>query len=129
MQESTTSGPTHELLLALAGRVDDDLLVWVRELVAVGEDTRAVEMVTAALAADRAALPGPLRADLVAVARTVRIDLDADAALAPAAPGGPDEYQHRFTATAPAAPTASPRPCAACRPACSTAATRSWSGA
>ena len=32
----------------MAGRVDDDLLAWARELVAVGEDTRAVELLTAA---------------------------------------------------------------------------------
>ena len=55
---------THELLLAIAGRVDDDLLAWARELVAVGEDTRAVELVTAGLSADRVALPAAVRAAL-----------------------------------------------------------------
>ena len=43
----------HELLLALAGRLDDDLLAWARELVAVGEEGQAVELATAALAAER----------------------------------------------------------------------------
>ena len=33
--------PIHELLLRLAGRVDDDLLADARELVAVGEDGHA----------------------------------------------------------------------------------------
>ena len=46
-----TSGTTHDLLLALAGRVVDDLLRWARELVALGEDARAVEMLTASLVA------------------------------------------------------------------------------
>ena len=88
---------THELLLAIAGRVDDDLLAWARELVAVGEDTRAVELVTAGLSADRVALPAAVRAAAVEAATTARIDLDADATLAPAA-AGETETDHRFTA-------------------------------
>jgi hypothetical protein len=88
---------THELLLAIAGRVDDDLLAWARELVAVGEDTRAVELVTAGLSADRVALPAAVRAAAVAAATTARIDLDADAALAPAT-SDETETEHRFTA-------------------------------
>jgi hypothetical protein len=88
---------THELLLALAGRVDDDLLAWARELVAVGEDTRAVELVTAGLSADQVALPATVRAATVETARAARIDLDVDATLPPAATGDPDT-EHRFTA-------------------------------
>ena len=43
--ETQDSGPAvrpdaHELLLELAGRLDDDLLAWARELVAVGEEGR-----------------------------------------------------------------------------------------
>ncbi len=87
---------THELLLALAGRVDDDLLAWARELVAVGEDARAVELVTAGLCADRVALPAAVRAATVEAATTARIDLDADAALPPAADDDPGPG-HRFT--------------------------------
>ena len=34
----------HDLLLDLAGRVDDDLLAWARELVAVGETQHAFEV-------------------------------------------------------------------------------------
>jgi len=90
-----TSGPTHDLLLALAGRVDDDLLAWSRELVAVGEEARAVELVTAGLAADGVALPGAVRAALVAAARSARTDLDADAVLPPA---GPDDAEQGRTA-------------------------------
>ena len=52
-----TSASPHDLLLRLAGRVDDDLLTDARELVAVGEDGHALELVTAALAADGTALP------------------------------------------------------------------------
>ncbi|MGQ0577215.1 MAG: hypothetical protein ACT4RN_23880 [Pseudonocardia sp.] len=71
----------HELLLTLAGRVDDDLLAWARELVAVGEEGRGVELLTAALVADRVALPEPVRTALVTAARAARSVLDADAAL------------------------------------------------
>jgi hypothetical protein len=95
MDETTAPGSPHDLLLRLAGRVDDDLLADARELVAVGEDGHALELVTAALAADGAPLPPSVRAELVAAARTARIDLDAEAALAPAAS---DSAAHRFTA-------------------------------
>ena len=96
MDETTAPGSPHELLLRLAGRVDDELLADGRELVAVGEDGHALELVTAALAAEGATLPTSVRAELVAAARTARIDLDADTALAPAAP---DTTAHRFTAS------------------------------
>jgi hypothetical protein len=88
---------THELFLRLAGRVDDDLLADARELVAVGEDGHALELVTAALAADGTPLPPAVRAELVTAAAAARIDLDAEAGLAPAAP---DTTAHRFSATA-----------------------------
>ncbi|MCW2722224.1 hypothetical protein [Pseudonocardia sp.] len=94
---------THDLLLALAGRMDDDMLAWARELVAVGEDTRAVELVAAGLAADRVALPTTLRSALVDAAGALRTDLDAAAALAPATSDDDtsDYTEHRFTATHP----------------------------
>ena len=97
MDETTAPGSPHDLLLRLAGRVDDDLLADARELVAVGEDGHALELVTAALAADGAALPPSVRAELVAAARAARIDLDAEAALAPAASDG---LAHRFSTQA-----------------------------
>lgn len=72
MQDETTPETTHDLLLALAGHVDDDLLAWTRELVAVGEDAHAVELLSATLVADRTALPAPVRAGLLFGGKTVR---------------------------------------------------------
>ena len=86
----------HELLLALAGRLDDDLLAWARELVAVGEEGQAVELATAALAAERVALPPALRAAAVAAARAAHTDLNVERELAPAVPD--DATGHRFDA-------------------------------
>ncbi len=96
MDDRTTGASPHELLLALAGRIDDDLLAWCRELVAVGEDGHAVELLTATLIADRTVLPARARAAVVAAARAARTDLDADAALVAAE----TEYgtPHRFDA-------------------------------
>jgi hypothetical protein len=88
----------HELLLGLAGWLDDDLLAWARELVAVGEEGQAVELVSAALAAERVALPPAVRTAVVAASRAAYTDLDADAELAPAAVG--DVTGHRFDASA-----------------------------
>jgi len=76
---------SENLLLVVAGRVDDDLLTWARELVALGDDARAVDLLAAALIADQVVLPAPARAAVVAAARARRSVLDADATLAPAA--------------------------------------------
>jgi hypothetical protein len=84
----------HDLLLALAGRLDDDLLAWARELVAVGEEGQAVELAATALAAEEVALPPAVRAAIVAAARAAHTDLDAARALAPAA--ADDGTAHRF---------------------------------
>ena len=86
----------HELLLELAGRLDDDLLAWARELVAVGEEGQAVELATAALAAERVALPPAVRAAVVAAARAAHTDLNVERALAAAVPD--DVTGHRFDA-------------------------------
>jgi len=94
--EDPTSGTTHDLLLVLAGRVDDDLLRWARELVALGEDARAVEMLTASLVAARAVLPPQVRSALVAAARIARTDLGPAAALPP--PHPEPGTGHLFTA-------------------------------
>ncbi len=99
MTGTATAAPSvHDLLLALAGHLDDDLLAWARELVAVGEENVAVELASAAVAAERVALPPPVRTALVAAARDAHTDLDVDRALPPAAPeaGTP----HRFDADA-----------------------------
>ena len=68
----------YDLLLALAGRLDDDLLAWARELVAVGEEGQAVELVTAALAAERVKLPAAVRSAVVAAGRAAHTDLDVE---------------------------------------------------
>ncbi|GAA3051464.1 hypothetical protein GCM10010464_14830 [Pseudonocardia yunnanensis] len=94
MEHETSPETTHDLLLSLAGRVDDDLLAWARELVAVGEDAHAVEILTASLVAAGAVLPQPVRSALVAAARSARTDLDPDATLPPARPE--ESSEHRF---------------------------------
>ncbi|MCE3555592.1 hypothetical protein LWC33_29630 [Pseudonocardia sp. RS11V-5] len=88
---------THHLLLALAGRVDDDLLATARELVAIGEEPQALEILVATLVADRTALPALLRSEVVELARRRAIELDADGLLAPAA-GSLDGTRHVFGA-------------------------------
>ena len=62
--DETSAEATHDLLLDLAGRVDDDLLAWARELVAVGETQHAVELISAHAGRrpGRAAGPDPGRA-------------------------------------------------------------------
>jgi hypothetical protein len=89
---------THELLLALAGRVDDDLLGIGRELAAIGEDPQAVELLAAALVADRAVLPPWIREAVVAAARSRHVEIDVEGGL-PAAVAE-DRTAHRFQADA-----------------------------
>ena len=84
----------YDLLLALAGRLDDDLLAWARELVAVGEEGQAVELVTAALTAERVMLPAAVRRAVVAAGRAAHTDLDVERELAPPVPD--DATVHRF---------------------------------
>jgi hypothetical protein len=97
-REPGATPPVHDLLLALAGRLDDDLLAWVRELAAVGEPDQAIELATAALAAERVVLPPTLRAALVAAAQAARTLLDVERALPP---GALDQgTRHRFAADA-----------------------------
>lgn len=95
------SDPTHRLLLELAGRVDDDLLAAGRELVAVGEEGHALQLLVAELAAGRVELPDPVRRGLVTEATARRVQPDADRCL-PRAPGHttPDP-EHRFTGHGP----------------------------
>ena len=72
------SDPTYRLLLELAGRVDDDLLATGRELVAVGEEGHALELLVAELVAARAVLPASVRLDLTAEAAARRVQPDPD---------------------------------------------------
>ncbi|MFC5995961.1 hypothetical protein ACFQE5_17285 [Pseudonocardia hispaniensis] len=90
----TSALTMHELLLALAGRVDDDLLALCRELVAIGEDAQALELLTATLIADRTVLPPQVRASVAAFGQSLRIGLDAEREL----PAGRRENgtTHRF---------------------------------
>jgi hypothetical protein len=73
LEDADVAVETHSLLLSLAGLIDDDLLGWCRELVAVGESDYALELVTAAVQADRVRLPGPLHADLLDAAQRRRV--------------------------------------------------------
>ncbi|WP_308817374.1 hypothetical protein [Pseudonocardia alni] len=93
------SDPTYRLLRELAGRVDDDLLATGRELVAVGEEGHALELLVAELVAGRAVLPHAVRSELVAEAAARRVQPDADVCLPPAADvaAGP----HRFDGDGP----------------------------
>ena len=75
------SDPTYRLLLELAGRVDDDLLATGRELVAVGEEGHALELLVAELVAGRVVLPPSVRLDLIAEAAARRVQPDADRCL------------------------------------------------
>src|SRR5581483_4340572 len=56
-------------LLSLAGLIDDELLGWCRELTAVGESDYALELVTAAVAADHVRVPEAVHAALSRTAK------------------------------------------------------------
>jgi hypothetical protein len=64
LEDADVAVETHGLLLSLAGLIDDELLGWCRELVAVGESEYALELVTASVQADRVRLPEQLHANL-----------------------------------------------------------------
>jgi hypothetical protein len=67
-REDRATVETHSLLLSLAGLVDDELLGWCRELVAVGEGDYAVELIASAVQADRVRLPAALHGTLLEAA-------------------------------------------------------------
>ncbi|ANY06895.1 hypothetical protein [Pseudonocardia sp. HH130630-07] len=89
------SDPTYRLLLELAGRVDDDLLGSGRELVAVGEEGYALELLVAELVAGRVVLPVAVRRALVTEATARRLQPDPDRLLPAGTPE--DACPHRFT--------------------------------
>ena len=62
----------HDFLLALAGRIDDDALTDARELLAVAELDRAVDLLTASLVAGRIPLAAAERDELRALVDAVR---------------------------------------------------------
>src|SRR5437870_2507841 len=64
----------HELLLSLAGRLDDDALGEARALVAYAEFDRALEMIVGCLVAGRVGLTEQERAELATLADVVHCD-------------------------------------------------------
>ncbi|WP_440902223.1 hypothetical protein [Actinosynnema sp.] len=86
----------HDLLLALAGRVDDDALAQAREMLAVSELDRAVDHVVGCLIAGRIPVKAEEREELAALLGEVRSDpLLADRLLAVETL---PHIRHRFTA-------------------------------
>jgi hypothetical protein len=73
LEDADVAVETHSLLLSLAGLIDDELLGWCRELVAVGESEYALELVTAAVQADGVRLPERLHTDLLDTAHRRRV--------------------------------------------------------
>jgi hypothetical protein len=64
----------HDLLLAMAGRIDDDALSEIRELTAVGELDRAVDLLVGTLVAGRVAVTARERVELSRMLDEVRSD-------------------------------------------------------
>jgi hypothetical protein len=62
----------HDFLLACAGRIDDDALTDARELLAMAELDRAVELITASLVAGRIPLTADERDELIDLVDAVR---------------------------------------------------------
>jgi len=94
-REDHATVETHSLLLSLAGLVDDELLGWCRELVAVGEGDYAVELLTSAVQADRVRLPAGLHGALLDAA-TRRHTLGRPETFPPEDPQ--PTMRHRFSA-------------------------------
>lgn len=94
LEDADVAVETHGLLLSLAGLIDDELLGWCRELVAVGESEYALELVTASVQADRVRLPEQLHADLLDTALRHRVLGRADTL--PPADATP-RMRHRFS--------------------------------
>ncbi|MEJ2869562.1 hypothetical protein WCD74_17430 [Actinomycetospora sp. OC33-EN08] len=97
-------GPTgpdrlHDVLLGLAGRIDDDALTTVREMVAAEDDAEAAELLGGCLLADEVGLGADERAVLAPWFASGRVDPDLLAAL-PVDPDARRRSGHRFTTTA-----------------------------
>lgn len=71
----------HDLLLALAGRIDDDALSAVRELVAVEDDAAAADLLGGCLLAGGVGVSEAERAALAAWFRSARVDTELAGAL------------------------------------------------
>ncbi|WP_157647548.1 hypothetical protein [Actinomycetospora chiangmaiensis] len=102
-------GRLHEVLLGLAGRIDDDALTAVREMVAAEDDAEAAELLGGCLLADEVGLSPDERGVLAPWFATARVDPDLLAGL-PVDPDALRRSGHRFVPTtagvAPAAPLA-----------------------
>ncbi|GLZ52898.1 hypothetical protein [Actinomycetospora sp. NBRC 106378] len=102
-------GRLHEVLLGLAGRIDDDALTAVREMVAAEDDAEAAELLAGCLLADEVGLSPDERGVLGPWFATARVDPDLLARL-PVDPDALHRSGHRFVPTAagvaPAAPLA-----------------------
>jgi hypothetical protein len=94
LEDADAAVESHSLLLSLAGLIDDELLGWCRELVAVGDIDYALELVTASVQADRIRLPAPLHAELVDAAQRRRA-LGRGESFPP--PDSAPRMSHRFT--------------------------------
>ncbi|WP_016696649.1 hypothetical protein [Actinoalloteichus spitiensis] len=84
----------HDLLLGLAGRIDDESLTDAREFLALAEPDQAVELVVGALVAGDVALPPATRVELA----DLLVEVRSDAALADRVRELGDEHVgvHRF---------------------------------
>ncbi|MDL5154507.1 hypothetical protein [Actinomycetospora termitidis] len=100
-------GRLHDVLLGLAGRLDDDALTTVRELVAAEDDAEAAELLGGCLLADEVGLNADERAVLAPWFAATRVDPDLLAAL-PVDPDARRRSGHRFTTTAGDATPATP---------------------
>ncbi|WP_433801195.1 hypothetical protein [Actinomycetospora sp. CA-084318] len=102
-------GRLHEVLLGLAGRIDDDALTAVREMVAAEDDAEAAELLGGCLLADEVGLSPDERGVLAPWFAAARVDPDLLAGL-PVDPDALRRSGHRFVPTtagaAPAAPLA-----------------------
>ncbi|GAA4812878.1 hypothetical protein GCM10023200_58340 [Actinomycetospora chlora] len=97
-------GGRHEVLLSLAGRIDDDALSSVRELVAVEDEAGAAELLAGCLLAVGAGVTAREHAVLGRWFAASRVDPELIDAL-PRDPEADRRDEHRFTAEPPAGPS------------------------
>ncbi|MEJ2863511.1 hypothetical protein [Actinomycetospora flava] len=98
-------GGRHEVLLSLAGRIDDDALTSVRELVAVEDEAAAAELLGGCLLAAGAGVTAREHAVLGRWFAASRVDPELVDAL-PRDPEADRRDEHRFTADPPSASAA-----------------------
>ncbi len=94
-----SAGRLHDVLLGLAGRLDDDALTSVREMVAAEDDAEAAELLGGCLLAGGVGLTGDERAVLRPWFAAARVDAEL-LGLLPADSGALERSVHRFVATA-----------------------------